>query len=486
MNEACAVRRFERLGHFDGEGVRLGCVDAVRSHENAGIQGARATMTSDIKALRGAKRARCVRCGRYPSRARGCAAGTCEASPTAPVRTGEAMRLVRARGATLPPSPPATPAPLPSHGSAPHGESERGLTPTHGERVPPTCEGESAPHAHEGDACAPRVSESMGERAPHVREQGAPSPHHDASASTGVPPTCVDDSERPTLARQNAAEFSESTPVSVRSHDAPNTAESLACEGGIPPLKGARSRFFGVGGRPSSLKFPTNFSPNLDPLFDETASDLEQDPSALAELDALLSADDDFYDVIDVEASPGDCGVLVECSSGAERGALLIELEREGWVAHKFEEWVQNEHGTTQTPSAPDSPQAGENLGDHEASLAKEYAFTPMYDSDGKLCGGSMPTQGTEFRAGPAAVGWRGLCRGCEKPLLETNLRMADGCSCNSPRGVNHGLVPTNVCTCDVCDPAKTGSTRRSARSHCTARVDCRCNECSYPGNRSA
>jgi hypothetical protein len=39
-------------------------------------------------------------------------------------------------------------------------------------------------------------------------------------------------------------------------------------------------------------------------------------------------------------------------------------------------------------------------------------------------------------------------------------MRVADGCPCNSGRGVNHGLVPADVCTCLVCDPAQTGSSR--------------------------
>ena len=51
-------------------------------------------------------------------------------------------------------------------------------------------------------------------------------------------------------------------------------------------------------------------------------------------------------------------------------------------------------------------------------------------------------------------------CRGCGADLDEANRRIADGCACNSGRGVNHGLVPKNTCTCVACDPAKTGSTR--------------------------
>ena len=51
-------------------------------------------------------------------------------------------------------------------------------------------------------------------------------------------------------------------------------------------------------------------------------------------------------------------------------------------------------------------------------------------------------------------------CRGCGKPLVRENKRTADGCPCNGPRGLNHGLVAKATCTCTVCDPAQTGSTR--------------------------
>jgi len=37
---------------------------------------------------------------------------------------------------------------------------------------------------------------------------------------------------------------------------------------------------------------------------------------------------------------------------------------------------------------------------------------------------------------------------------------IADGCRCNSPRGINHGLVPVDVCTCVECDPEQTGASR--------------------------
>lgn len=57
-----------------------------------------------------------------------------------------------------------------------------------------------------------------------------------------------------------------------------------------------------------------------------------------------------------------------------------------------------------------------------------------------------------------AQLSFRFPCRACNK-LLESD-RIADGCPCNSPRGVNHGLAPVYVCTCLECDPAQTGSVR--------------------------
>lgn len=51
-------------------------------------------------------------------------------------------------------------------------------------------------------------------------------------------------------------------------------------------------------------------------------------------------------------------------------------------------------------------------------------------------------------------------CRACGQPLLPINIRIADCCPCNSGRGINHGLVPKETCTCVECDPEQTGSTR--------------------------
>jgi len=56
-------------------------------------------------------------------------------------------------------------------------------------------------------------------------------------------------------------------------------------------------------------------------------------------------------------------------------------------------------------------------------------------------------------------------CRSCRAALLPENRRIADGCPCNAPRGVNHGLVAKLTCTCVECDPAETGSTRQASTS---------------------
>lgn len=67
----------------------------------------------------------------------------------------------------------------------------------------------------------------------------------------------------------------------------------------------------------------------------------------------------------------------------------------------------------------------------------------------------------SRFRAEIAALNnWDSRCRGCGKPLVPENSRIADGCPCNTPRGINHGLVDTSTCTCEGCDPEQTGSVR--------------------------
>lgn len=55
-----------------------------------------------------------------------------------------------------------------------------------------------------------------------------------------------------------------------------------------------------------------------------------------------------------------------------------------------------------------------------------------------------------------------GTCRACMQPLVSTNFdSVADGCPCNSRRGINHGLIPEHTCTCPECDPEQTGGVRK-------------------------
>lgn len=72
---------------------------------------------------------------------------------------------------------------------------------------------------------------------------------------------------------------------------------------------------------------------------------------------------------------------------------------------------------------------------------------------------------GDEHDTGGLWSGNPDLCRGCGGMILPENRRIADGCACNSARGINHGLVPKNTCTCPECDPAQTGSSRNQVPS---------------------
>lgn len=66
------------------------------------------------------------------------------------------------------------------------------------------------------------------------------------------------------------------------------------------------------------------------------------------------------------------------------------------------------------------------------------------------------------------AAPFRHPCRGCGKPIRTD--RVADGCGCNSPRGVNHGIVPVYVCTCAECDASESGSARGRPMDVCVLR----------------
>lgn len=81
------------------------------------------------------------------------------------------------------------------------------------------------------------------------------------------------------------------------------------------------------------------------------------------------------------------------------------------------------------------------------------------WERDGRKPALTYFTSGLE-RAVATLLEREHICRSCSAQLSPENYRVADGCPCNSQRGINHGLVPENTCTCKVCDPAQTGSTR--------------------------
>lgn len=86
------------------------------------------------------------------------------------------------------------------------------------------------------------------------------------------------------------------------------------------------------------------------------------------------------------------------------------------------------------------------------------YSLTP---SPGRPMAEKKASAEELLRAASIAKGGGArACRGCGRSLVTENYRIADGCSCNSARGVNHGLVSKNTCTCAECDPEQTGSTR--------------------------
>jgi hypothetical protein len=96
---------------------------------------------------------------------------------------------------------------------------------------------------------------------------------------------------------------------------------------------------------------------------------------------------------------------------------------------------------------------------------ADEYE-TAMREIRSRLSGGGHPgsvaMQIHRLIDNALADGAQAACRGCGAILSSFNFdQIADGCPCNSPRGVNHGLVPEHTCTCAECDPAQTGRVRK-------------------------
>jgi hypothetical protein len=79
---------------------------------------------------------------------------------------------------------------------------------------------------------------------------------------------------------------------------------------------------------------------------------------------------------------------------------------------------------------------------------------------DGQMCTADRYKPARLTAEAPKETPAAPKCSGCGKPLLAENFWIADGCPCYAPRGINHGRVPKDTCTCVECDPAQTGSTR--------------------------
>lgn len=98
------------------------------------------------------------------------------------------------------------------------------------------------------------------------------------------------------------------------------------------------------------------------------------------------------------------------------------------------------------------------------ASCHEEAAYTTCRIKNGAVCEAhkcrcSRPLAEVDDAARREASEMA-QCRSCGKTLVPLS-GIADGCPCNSPRGVNHGLVSEFVCTCIECDPAQIGSARQ-------------------------
>jgi len=105
------------------------------------------------------------------------------------------------------------------------------------------------------------------------------------------------------------------------------------------------------------------------------------------------------------------------------------------------------------------------------AEAARQFADATSIRPDRQELYEALAALPSDDRIGIAVYQKEMWCRNCGHPLVLSNYRIADGCPCNSKRGVNHGLVPTLTCTCVKCDPEQTGSTR-----HAIPGVDaCRC-----------
>ncbi len=118
---------------------------------------------------------------------------------------------------------------------------------------------------------------------------------------------------------------------------------------------------------------------------------------------------------------------------------MCVNLPVRDIEQHEWEEWLTTLHGD---------------------DVTRLYALVDSCENLNK----AMMLLGEWERGNPpdpaASAEPPAACQACGEALLPENKRIADGCPCNSPRGINHGLVAKNTCTCIDCDPEQTGGTR--------------------------
>jgi hypothetical protein len=166
----------------------------------------------------------------------------------------------------------------------------------------------------------------------------------------------------------------------------------------------------------------------------------------------LWTADDNFVAVVDIFPflDQGMPKVVLW-------GSRVFHIDDEPATIDSAKPWRFKEcfaiYSLTASPGRPRAP-SDRNVPEEICGLCGETS-TAVARSSVKTCSARADNAPHAWRAKPSAN-----CRACGKELLPENIRIADGCPCNSARGVNHGLVAANTCTCVICDPEQSGSTR--------------------------
>ncbi len=143
---------------------------------------------------------------------------------------------------------------------------------------------------------------------------------------------------------------------------------------------------------------------------------------------------------------------------------VIKEPDRQGYRVVK-----EKDFGAEYEPESGMKTSVEERLRAENKKLLEALKEIAYHDTDDDTCGHTSITSCRQFMREIARETLevamtdelpKKFCRGCHRLLLPENLTMADGCACNSPIGVNHGLVPKETCTCFICDPTISGCSR--------------------------